>query len=570
MVPPEVKLGTRRVRAGARVRRPRHEMLTPGLLLLGPVIHLLRSHGYSLLRTEVLLLSAAVLLAGAVVGWIIRTSGTPVRLMLMALVLSAVVDLYVQGGTFQRAALLLIAMGSVVVVFRAHMTTIAFAIAIAVLLSTIVLPPAERIVATSNTWPLEPTNTALPPVFHIVLDEHSGMSRLEAVGGATLSEDMEAWYERRGFRWYPNAYSPYFDTYNALANLVNLTAEPRDSAYLDNPTGTPPRLLENRYFERMRSRGYAVRVYQPDYLDFCYPASPAVQACQTYPANSIAYVATLHLPLPARTLFVANYILANQSYFFRRPLLLYQRQVQPALRRMGVPAPPWEWEGDRAIPPPGAIFDQLVRDAADGSRGILFFAHVVLPHYPYQYDAACQAHHRLRSRLDRHSPHAPAGQTNTPASRAHRYALYRAQLRCLNLQLEAFFARLDSLGLYRDAVIMLHGDHGTRIAIREPKGAAVVKRLTPDDLRDAYSTLFAVKAPGEGEREGQGEGWGLTPGPDTSTVTIIEAFQGLLESDFTGADIHPTGERRVFVVDAPGEAMIEVRYPDPGNSPPLE
>src|SRR5690606_30572625 len=42
--------------------------------------------------------------------------------------------------------------------------------------------------------------------------------------------------------------------------------------------------------------------------------------------------------------------------------------------------------------------------------------------------------------------------------------------------------------------VIVHGDHGSRIAALEPK-AENVGRFSDDDLVSGYSTLFAVRAP---------------------------------------------------------------------------
>ena len=49
--------------------------------------------------------------------------------------------------------------------------------------------------------------------------------------------------------------------------------------------------------------------------------------------------------------------------------------------------------------------------------------------------------------------------------------------------------------MWRDAIVVVQGDHGSRIVRHMPvlENAA---RLTAQDLRDGFSTLFAVRRPG--------------------------------------------------------------------------
>ena len=54
---------------------------------------------------------------------------------------------------------------------------------------------------------------------------------------------------------------------------------------------------------------------------------------------------------------------------------------------------------------------------------------------------------------------------------------------------------MRSANTYERATIVIHGDHGSRIGLVDPT-ATTMSRLTPADYADAFSILFAVKAPG--------------------------------------------------------------------------
>ncbi len=528
--------------------RARFEIITPALLLLGPLFHQLRLHGYPLFRLDVLLVAAGTVLVGTILGLAIHRARLPLRLAIIVLVLAIVWDLYGTGGSLQWAVISVGTVMLLVLTLRAHITTITFAVSIPVLLSTL-LPPIDRVETTSGSWSAVPGNRELPPVFHFVLDEHGGFAGL--ADDPALVADLRAWYEERGFHVLPNAYSPYFDTYNALPNLVNFSTQPVDARNLHVSPGSPPAVRENRYFDAMRARGYGVRVYQSDYLDFCGGATPpALMSCLTYPANSLSYAAGMALPTPARARLLVHYLLANRSYFFDRALVLYDRRIRPTLANAGASATLGAGRGGRVSPPIGEVLDRIEQDLAHGAGGTLFFAHLLVPHYPYQYDATCRVRERLRDRLDRASPSAPEGMDNTPASRERRLALYGDQVRCLMRELSTFFGTLDSLGAYDPAVVILHGDHGSRIVLRRPEGRANVGQLTRQDLLDGYSTLFAVRAPG------------IPAGSDTVTAGIGELLSALVTAEFRVAELAPPRrEPTVFIVDRPRGRMIPLAYP---------
>jgi hypothetical protein len=366
----------------------------------------------------------------------------------------------------------------------------------------------------------------------------------------SLAREITAWYEQAGFRLYANAYSPYFDTYNALPNLVNFTARPTDAFHGRLSGSSVPPVRDNRYFDEMRARGYGIRVYQSDYLDFCAAARAPVMSCVTYPVNSLSYASRMELPVLAHARMIATYILSNQSAYFEQALVQYQRLVRPALAVAGIRAPLREWRGSRVTPPIGEVFARIESQAALGADGQLFFAHLLMPHYPYQYDAQCRVHERVRDRLDRVSPSAPEGLENTAASRERRLELYGEQLRCLTRELAGFLERLDSLGVGDSAIVILQGDHGSRIVVRKPAGRAAVSQLSGQDILDGYSTLFAVKGPG------------IRSGTDAATVGIGEALSTLVTTEFRTAEPAPAVRARpvVFLVDRPGGKMIPLDY----------
>jgi hypothetical protein len=47
--------------------------------------------------------------------------------------------------------------------------------------------------------------------------------------------------------------------------------------------------------------------------------------------------------------------------------------------------------------------------------------------------------------------------------------------------------------LRRDAIVIIHGDHGSRITLIEPQLPGAT-RMSPADFADSYSTLFAVRS----------------------------------------------------------------------------
>ena len=94
----------------------------------------------------------------------------------------------------------------------------------------------------------------------------------------------------------------------------------------------------------------------------------------------------------------------------------------------------------------------------------------------------------------------PGLDKNTVDSRIARYLRYLPQAKCALKEIGRLFDRMRKLGLYDDAFIVVHGDHGSRISLHSVDQLNQNK-LTPEDYRDLFSTLFAIKLPNGDFRE---------------------------------------------------------------------
>src|SRR3546814_11294539 len=73
--------------------------------------------------------------------------------------------------------------------------------------------------------------------------------------------------------------------------------------------------------------------------------------------------------------------------------------------------------------------------------------------------------------------------------------LYFQQVECTTVHISELLDALDAPGRASDAVVMIHGDHGSKIAVTEASESNS-SRLAEADYVDAFSTLFAVRAAG--------------------------------------------------------------------------
>jgi hypothetical protein len=362
-----------------------------------------------------------------------------------------------------------------------------------------------------------------PFVLHLILDEHIGMVGLRAAGAQQAAEHLSTFLESRRFRVFDRAYSEYTETIQAIGHALDLdSGRFVEGLVVSAPQPFAGRVTRSRYLEWLAARGYTIDVYQADHLDFCHSSTP-VASCLTYASTKLGILQQTPLSWPQRASVVLGaYAMRSDIWHELREHYRAVRQRVPGLGRW---LPDWDWERTRVSPiATAAIVERLEHELSTARRGQVIVAHLLLPHYPYVYDASCGMRPPNEWR-DRNDPFLE-GAGNTPAGRALRYRLYVAQVACV----QRWTARLlDAMpeDVREDALIILQGDHGSRIGLEGDPG------LPSDDL-DFYSTLFAVRGPA------------LETGHDNRQSAVGCLLAELLRDDFrtpevsTGCESAPT------------------------------
>lgn len=150
-------------------------------------------------------------------------------------------------------------------------------------------------------------------------------------------------------------------------------------------------------------------------------------------------------------------------------------------------------------------FDRFTRFTATVPRGTHVFAHFLVPHSPYLLRESCVVSGKVNNGYNLLSKYPAAVR---PGKRSESYELYLAQLRCVGNKLDDFMTAIEQSDNFRDAVIIIHGDHGSRISDSD-----VLEDLSPRDYIDNYGAFFAVRAPN------------VQPGVDCEFVSLQEIFR---------------------------------------------
>ena len=495
-----------------RPRPRRAYALLPSAILLAPVVAFLVGSNYSLARPEALLWMLGAIVVGAGLGAVVvRASAWP-----RTLVLTACITLFVDVrlAPVEPWHLLLAAAGiGVVVRLLGENALPILSAGFATLLVSLLVVPAEAPLqrASGSGAEARPARDDLPPVVVVVLDEHMGLEGIpiDIDGGARTREAVRGVYERHGFRLYTRAYSQYAWTLDSLGNLFNFTADARSRAFIAE-TEAPHVLRRNLFLQRAAREGYAIRVYQSDYLDFCRADGAPPEFCLQYKTSSAGSVQKEKLPWLEKAGLIGNTLLSKTV------LAQGAAGLRGVLAKAGLPVGTADAQLGMLVGPYEAmkVLDRLEADLLSGARGRLFLAHLMIPHFPYTYDAECGIQRHTPPWMKSRDAAAPAV-TGPESWRRERYRRYFLQVQCLAHRLDRFFGALGAAGVLDDAVVVVLGDHGTRANERDPTPDSLAA-LEPKYLVDNFSALFAARGPG------------VKPGLEERRYPLVKAFAEVL------------------------------------------
>jgi hypothetical protein len=488
------------------------------LVLIASLVSLLRFNGYSLVAVEVLPVYAGIVVLGAVLGALYLALGRLSWFAFDAFLVAIAVDLNSEGMIAPIVAWAL----TLAFAFWLRRSLLPF---IGVMASVVILlslagfggsgakaqPPSPPALGTNDR----------PAIVHLLLDEHVGIEGLPAENAASpaLRERLKAFYVDSGFRLYGRAYSEHMHTVNAVPQIMNL-GENQQAQKKQRKEGVA--LARNAYFDGLRAEGYTLNVYQTDFVELC--GSRTDVRCVTYPSAGLSNIAASTLSRSEKSSLIVFNLLALSDLAERvtRSLEGYRR-----LARVGgieIPRIMLKERAKTSTIHSLTVTDQLVADLGKAQPGQAYVAHLLLPHYPYVTRPDCSLRPRSEWAYRRFSP--PIRE---------REKAYFDQLLCVTNKVSAVLAALEHSPAARNYIVIVHGDHGSRITVSDPVSTS--KRIQDRDLIAGFSTLFAVKA------------FAIPAGYEAAPISAPLILKALAESDFARAPAPVEGTRPAVMLD---------------------
>jgi hypothetical protein len=442
-----------------------------GLVLAASLLNLLLFNDYPLFTTEVLLLIAAVIAIASIMVPVYTGQRRWGKALLAGLLTFLAVDLNTDS-TVAAAILGLAAsiaswkMGSGFLRFLAILAVVAMVTSLLGLTERTspdsVDSADENVRAASE--PQSGTQSAPPLIVHIILDEMGGIAGLSEIEGRgeKLGRDVRSTLTNAGFAVDSLAYTPWTNTIRSVAAALDYDERPE----IDGTVEDGGKMGQVEMLRELRQRGYALKLWQTSYLDFC--SANSFDECVTSNINHLRILRETSLPASDRAVIIGANLL-SQSMLGRvvsdgldggSPPLLMQRRYLSTLH------------AEKTL-------RELAGEVRGARSGEAYVAHVLLPHYPFSYNSDCS----LR-RFDQWEP---------PWSRRpieERWRRYEQQYRCALRRLLEIASAIDESAAAGNAVLIVHGDHGPRIRDRDFADDPTLERTI-------LSTLFAVRRSGQ-------------------------------------------------------------------------
>ena len=304
-------------------------------------------------------------------------------------------------------------------------------------------------------------------MIYLVLDAYMGPAGFSAAlpGSEEVRRSIEDTFLKYGFTLYSNAFSHYAWTNFSMRSLLNLTLLDR--------VPDPDAAEQYRLFSHFKNLGWALSVYRFRSASTLW-VPPSADRQVVY--NIFLLGGMRDLPIS----WTDRLELLSKTYMNRsRWILLVMKNVYtPWVNVFGLE----HWSPAVSL----KVMDLLRRDILAAKKNTLFFAHLLAPHIPYIYQsdgsvwpvAELIEEFKLLGRRSNHREHADL----------HRR--YGGQVLHLNGRLDEFLGDLQAAGVLASATIVVHGDHGSRLAGSPGKDVPLQRLL------ENYSTLLAVKKPG--------------------------------------------------------------------------
>lgn len=508
------------------------------VLLLASLANFLLYNDYPLLRLDVAVVVAAIIGLSAIMAFFYSAQRQWGRSLLEGALVALIVDL---NTPWVAAAILLgIGVGAIGWWLKRSFIGPLAVLGSVILVTTLAgLGDNEGWIRETRISPKPASAPDKPAILHLILDEHLGIEgfREPDPDASRLRDELRSAYVGAGFRVYGGAYSEHMHTVNAIPYMLNYGRRIGRSV---GKNGVEVGLAD--HLKLLTSRGYRLTILQSDFADLCTGNEP--NRCVTYDSSSLRPTLPVPLTISDRVALIAWKFFAlsdllRSAAWKAADLAIFAGADAEPLKRLVDNGPRTSTAASLAA------LGQLTADLSRAMPGDAFVAHIIAPHEPYLVGADC-----------RYLPRATWGYRHTPADIDIRRRLYRNQVRCVTRRVAEAVRALDQSPAGRNAIIVIHGDHGSRIANIDANEFNF-GRFGDTELIATFSTLFAIRGPG------------IQPGYLTERQPVSSLLRDFASTEFRSAP-EPRIEniRGLFLDDLDWRVRRQIPMPQSWRGPP--
>lgn len=467
----------------------------PSVLLLIPFIRFVKSNAYPVFSPEIFLCMVGIGIGGLLLGLAGRF-GRSARALILSGALTLVIDIQSEilfDYSLHQYVWLPLGLWILIFIAPRFVETI-FLVTVYLTGIAVLFTPSSPpiIVADFRDVPFGGQGKTRQPTaesiwIHIILDEIIGIESipLEFDPDHRLAERIKNEYVDNGFTVFGRAFTRFPQTRLSLPNILNLDAQ-HPAKFLDKLEGKRWALKKSEYLERFRDEGYRIHIYDTHYIQICSLHGDAwTTVCNKIRINSIWSLRGTSLSVKDKTLVILR-VYARRSKISTKMVSWLELD-----KHLSIP---------RIISPLGAakVLARFREDIIKMGPGSVWLLYLPLPHYPYALKKNCDI---------RPWPWLEAGgeilnspyEWNSKSSRQTKYPLYLEQVECTHQMLQSFFLALKKSGVYDIARIIVHGDHGSRIAthnLTRQKSHRSDFQPSSQTMVDYFGSFFAYKPAG--------------------------------------------------------------------------
>lgn len=449
-------------------------------LMVSPLVKFLMTESYPVFSFEVILVLVSYLSLATILAWAMMKC----RWRWLSYLLLCVLLTYSLEQLFAvPLKVIMPAVLTAVWLLRNNIYPITLTAFGVLMISIVIFPPSIPLTNFDNNS-VGSTASNKPSIVHLVLDEHISVRAIsDHAPDSKVIGVIRSFYQRNGFELFGAAVSKYFWSTDSLPNLMNFTSKSQRRSYFNNE---PFSLSENRYFNLLNHAGYKINVYQSSYLDYCAPDDAEINKCVTYSANSIRNIANENLSVTTKALLIVISQHTLNENLTVTAVRHYCDKLRPKFTNVKFPC---KSEGPITSTLASSLqLPRIMEDVISNPTGHLFFAHLLVPHYPYVYNSAC---HLKNHFIDWLGKNALAAQESEDEESAE-LSKHLDQVECLYVQLQSFINGLKRKGFYDRLVFIVHGDHGARISLQTESNSHD-PQIQINYIIKNYSTIYATK-----------------------------------------------------------------------------